>query len=542
MGSLKYWHILVSIPQNNHHAGFSLAKPVKITDTTFRDAHQSLMATRMRTESMLQIAEKIDQVGFWSLEVWGGATFDVCIRFLGEDPWERLRKLRKTIKNTQLQMLLRGQNIVGYRNYADDVVEKFVEKAAENGIDVFRVFDAVNDVRNLETAIKAVKRAGAHAQGTICYTISPVHTIEHYLKFANQLAQLAQLECDSICIKDMAGMLAPQAAHELVSALKKEIGLPVHLHCHSTSGMALMTYQKACEADVDILDTSFSPFAWGTSQPPVETLVAALKNTPWDPHFDMELLIEITEYFRSLREKYYDPLRLIDPMSERVDTSILVHQIPGGMFSNLISQLKEQNALDRLKEVLEEVPKVRKDLGYPPLVTPTSQIVGTQAVLNVISGKRYKTVPKEVKDYVKGFYGKPPAPITENIKRKIIGGEETITQRPADRLKPELNNIPEEAKKFIKTEEDQLTYVLFPQAALEFFKKREAKREDKLSQLQPEEREELKRIAAISAAITAFTESTGEVKAVIPTRKKETITLWTLTARQALLKQGGYID
>ena len=519
--------------------GFSLAKPVKITDTTFRDAHQSLMATRMRTETMLNIAEKIDHVGFWSLEMWGGATFDVCIRFLGEDPWERLRALRKIIKKTRLQMLLRGQNIVGYRNYADDVVVRFVEKAAENGIDIFRVFDAVNDVRNLETAIKAVKKVGAHAQGTICYTISPVHTVEHYLKVATQLAQL---DCDSICIKDMAGMLAPQAAYELISALKEKIGLPVHLHCHSTSGMALMTYQKACEADVNILDTSFSPFAWGTSQPPVETLVAALQNTPWNPGFDLELLVEITEYFRNLREKYYDPMHLIDPMAERVDTSILVHQIPGGMFSNLISQLKEQNALDRLREVLEEVPKVRKDLGYPPLVTPTSQIVGTQAVLNVISGQRYKIVPKEVKDYVKGFYGKPPAPIAEKTKKKIIGDEEVITRRPADLLKPELGNIPEEAKPFIKSEEDLLTYILFPKTALEFFKKREVKQEDKLSQFSPEEREELKEVAAISAAIATYISSTHEVKAVIPARKAEKVSLWTLTARQALLKQGGYID
>jgi len=488
---------------------------------------------------MLKIAEKIDQVGFWSLEAWGGATFDVCIRFLGEDPWERLRTLRKAVKHTQLQMLLRGQNIVGYRNYADDVVEKFVEKTAENGIDVFRVFDAVNDVRNLETAIKAVKKTGKHAQGTICYTISPVHTVEHYLKVATQLAQL---KCDSICIKDMAGMLAPQPAYELISALKKKIGLPVHLHCHSTSGMALMTYQKACEADVDILDTSFSPFAWGTSQPPVETLVAALHNTPYNPDFDMALLVEITDYFRTLREKYYDPLHLIDPMAERVDTSILVHQIPGGMFSNLIAQLKEQKALDKLKEVLEEVPRVRKDLGYPPLVTPTSQIVGTQAVFNVISGKRYKNVPKEVKDYVKGLYGKPPAPISDTIKKKIIGDEPVITQRPADLLEPELNTIPEEAKQYIKSEEDQLTYVLFPQIALEFFKKRMAKQEDKLSQLSPEEREELKQVAAVSAALATFISSTGEAIAVIPARKKEAVSLWTLTSRQALLKQGGYID
>lgn len=516
-----------------------MAKPVKITDTTFRDAHQSLMATRMRTETMLGIAEKMDQAGFWSLETWGGATFDVCIRFLNEDPWERLKALKKVVKKTRLQMLLRGQNIVGYRNYADDVVNKFVEKAAHNGIDVFRVFDAVNDIRNVKTAIKAVKKTGAHAQGTICYTISPVHTTEHYLKVANQLAEL---ECDSICIKDMAGMLTPQAAQELITALKKKIGLPIDLHCHSTSGMALMTYQKACESGVDILDTAFSPLASGTSQPPIETLAAALQNTPWDPHFDMELLVEIAEYFRNLREKYYDPTRLIDPMAERIDTSILVHQIPGGMFSNLISQLKEQNAMNRLKEVLEEVPKVRKDLGYPPLVTPTSQIVGTQAVLNVISGERYKIVPKEVKDYVKGLYGKSPSPISEKIRKKIIGNEEVITQRPADLLKPELNNIPKEAKPYLKNEEDKLTYILFPKAAIEFFKKRETQQEDKLSQLTAEEKEQLKKVAAVSAAIAVFISSTKEAKAVIPQRKTETVSLWTLTSRQALLKQGGYID
>ncbi|HVP40604.1 MAG TPA: oxaloacetate decarboxylase subunit alpha [Candidatus Krumholzibacteriaceae bacterium] len=516
-----------------------MTNPVKITDTTLRDAHQSLMATRMRTETMLNIAEKMDNIGFWSLEMWGGATFDVCIRFLNEDPWQRLKTLKKTIKKTRLQMLLRGQNIVGYRNYADDVVTKFIEKAAQNGIDVFRVFDAVNDVRNVETAIKAVKKIGAHAQGTICYTVSPVHTTEHYLKVANQLAEL---ECDSICIKDMAGLLAPQTAYELVSTLKKKTSLPIHLHCHSTSGMALMTYQKACEANVDILDTSFSPFAWGTSQPPVETLVAALQNTPRDPHFDMALLVEIAEYFRNLREKYYDPMHLIDPMAERIDTSILMHQIPGGMFSNLISQLKEQNAVERLKEVLAEVPKVRKDLGYPPLVTPTSQIVGTQAVLNVISGERYKIVPKEVKDYVKGLYGKPPAPISEKIKKKVIGDEEIITQRPANLLKPELGNIPEEAKPYLKSEEDQLTYILFPKAAIEFFKKRETKQEDKLTQLSTEEREELERVAAVSAAIAVFASSTKGVKAVIPVRKTENVSFWTLTSRQGLLKQGGYID
>lgn len=523
---------------------FYLAKPVKIADTTFRDAHQSLMATRMRTESMLPIAEKMDHVGFFSFEVWGGATFDVSIRFLGEDPWERLRSLKRCIRKTPLQMLLRGQNIVGYGNYSDDVVIKFVEKAAENGIDIFRVFDAVNDVRNLEAAIKTVKKVGAHAQGTVCYTISPVHTVEHYLEIARRLAGL---DCDSICIKDMAGILAPQEAYNLVKAFKTEVGLPVHLHCHSTSGMALMTYQRACEADVDIIDTAFSPLAWGTSQPPVETVVAALKNTPWDPGLDMELLVEIAEYFRELRKKYYDPARLIDPIAERVDTSILIHQIPGGMFSNLISQLKGQNAMDKLKEVLEEVPKVRKDLGYPPLVTPTSQLVGIQAVSNVLSGKRYSMVSKEVKEYVKGLYGKPPAPIDEEIKRKIIGDEEVITCRPADLLKPELEAIPEEAKQFIESEEDALTYVLFPKTALEFFKKREFKREEGVKGLATAERQELEDVAALSTAVAAYLTSVSEVVAVIPVRKAGKISAWSMAGRQDLtraggLRRGGYVE
>ncbi|MEM4704422.1 MAG: pyruvate carboxylase subunit B, partial [Candidatus Bathyarchaeia archaeon] len=376
-------------------------KPVRITDTTFRDAHQSLMATRMSTETMLKIAEKMDKVGFFSLEAWGGATFDVALRFLNEDPWERVRQLKKVVRRTPLQMLLRGQNVVGYRNYPDDVLVRFIEKAAENGIDVFRVFDALNDIRNMEVAIKTVKKTGKHAQGAISYTVSPVHTVKHYVQFAQELSAL---DCDSICIKDMAGILAPKPAYELVTALKEEVGLPVHLHSHCTSGMVMMTYYSACEAGVDILDTAFSPLAWGTSQPPVESVVAALKDTPFDTGLDSELLNEIAEYFRELREKYYDPIRLIDPKAERVDASIIVHQIPGGMFSNLLSQLREQKAEHRLKEVLEEVPKVRRELGYPPLVTPTSQLVGIQAVMNVLSGKRYERVPKEVKEYVKGLY------------------------------------------------------------------------------------------------------------------------------------------
>ncbi|MEM3579153.1 MAG: oxaloacetate decarboxylase subunit alpha [Candidatus Bathyarchaeia archaeon] len=509
---------------------------VKITDTTFRDAHQSLMATRMRTESMLPIAEKMDIVGFFSMEVWGGATFDVCIRYLTEDPWERIRQLKRRVRRTPLQMLLRGQNVVGYRNYPDDVVVKFVEKAAENGIDIFRIFDALNDVRNMEVAIKTVKKVSKHAQGTICYTISPVHTIDYYLDVAKKLAELG---CDSICIKDMAGMLAPPPAYELITALKKEVGLPVHLHCHCTSGMAMMTYLKACEAGVDILDTAFSPFAWGTSQPPVESIVAALKGTPYDPGLDMNLLQEIAQYFWELREKYYDPFGLIDPKAEKVDPSIMVHQIPGGMFSNLLEQLREQNAVHKLKEVLEEVPRVRKELGYPPLVTPTSQIVGTQAVLNVLSGKRYSIVPKEVKDYVKGFYGQPPAPIDEEVKRLIIGDEKYITCRPADLLEPALDKVPLEVKPYIESEEDMLTYVLFPATAVEFFKKRKAKREEAKAEVAPEKLAELERVATISAAVAIHMASQSEVKALTLQRAKREMAPWVLAWRQSLAEQGG---
>lgn len=514
-----------------------MTKSVKITDTTFRDAHQSLMATRMRTESMIPIAEKIDQVGFFSLEVWGGATFDVSIRYLNEDPWERLQMLKKHIQKTPLQMLLRGQNIVGYRNYPDDVLVKFVEKAAEKGIDIFRIFDALNDTRNLELSIKTAKKVGAHAQGSLCYTISPVHTIEYYLKVARRLAEL---ECDSICIKDMAGMLMPKEAFELVSALKKEVGLPVHMHSHSTSGAVMMTYLRACQAGADILDAAFSPFAWGTSQPPVESIVAGLRGTEYDTALNMELLVEIAEYFRMLREKFYDPLRLISPLAERVDTSILKHQIPGGMFSNLISQLKEQNALDKLDAVLKEVPRVRKELGYPPLVTPTSQIVGTQAVFNVLSGERYKIVPKEVRDYVRGFYGRPPAPLKQKIKKKIIGDDEPIERRPADYLKSELGKIPKDVRPYVKVEEDELTYALFPKVAAEFFKKREIRRKEQAEALTIEQ-QELEEVAAVSVAIAAFLESTRKIKAVIPTRKAGTgrLSPWILAARQELVRQGG---
>jgi oxaloacetate decarboxylase alpha subunit len=484
---------------------------------------------------MIPIAERMDQVGFFSLEAWGGATFDVAIRFLNEDPWERIRQLKRYVKKTPLQMLLRGQNVVGYRNYPDDVVIRFVEKASENGIDIFRIFDALNDIRNMEIAIRAVKKSGKHAQGTISYTISPVHTVEHYVELAKKLAEL---DCDSICIKDMAGMLAPQPAYELITALKEKVGLPVHLHSHSTSGMVMMTYLRSCEAGVDILDTAFSPLAGGTSQPPVESVVAALKGTPFDTGLDSELLNEIAQYFRELREKYYDPMKLVDPKAERVDASIIVHQIPGGMFSNLLEQLREQKALDRLNEVLEEVPKVRKELGYPPLVTPTSQLVGIQAVFNVISGKRYSMVPKEIKDYVKGLYGRPPGPIDPKVKKKIIGDEQPITGRPADLLEPALDKIPDDVKPYIETEEDKITYALFPKTAIDFFVKRRVKREETKTGIPPERLAELEDVAVVSVAVTAYMNSSSNVKALTLNRMKAAASNWVLAGRQNLAEHG----
>jgi len=441
-------------------------KRIKITDTTFRDAHQSLAATRMRTRHMIPIIEKMDEVGFFSLEVWGGATFDACIRYLNEDPWERIRIFKKYLKNTPTQMLLRGQNLVGYKHYSDDIVEKFIEKSFENGVDIFRIFDALNDIRNMEFSIKVAKRIGAHVQGTICYTISPVHTID---KFVEMAKQLEQLECDSLCIKDMAGLITPNAAYELVKALKKEISIPIDLHSHCTSGMAPISYYAAVEAGVDILDTAMSPFSWGTSQPPTESIVAALEGTPYDTGIKQESFKGITEFFRDVRKKYS---AIIDEISQMIDTNVLLYQIPGGMLSNLISQLKEQNALDTFEEVLNEVPRVREELGYPPLVTPTSQIVGTQAVMNVLIEERYKVVSQEVKDYVKGLYGRPPAPIKDDIKAKIIGDEEPITTRPADLLQPTLHLMEEEARKLgiVKKEEDILTYALYPSIAPRFLK------------------------------------------------------------------------
>ena len=437
---------------------------VKLTDTVFRDAHQSLLATRMRTRDMLPIAEKMDQVGFFSLETWGGATFDTCIRYLNEDPWERLRALKKAMPNTPMQMLLRGQNLVGYRHYADDLVDKFVEKAAINGVDIFRVFDAVNDIRNMERSIRVAKKMEKHVQGGISYTISPVHSNELFAQFA---VLLAQLGCDSICIKDMAGLITPKNAYDLIKAIKKEVSLPVNLHTHCTSGMAQMSYFHACQAGVDILDTAMSPLSGGSSQPSTESLVASLQGTDYDTGLDLELLTEIKRYFEKIMEIYAP---VFNPISARVDTNVLVYQVPGGMLSNLVSQLIEQKALDKYDEVLAEIPKVRKDLGYPPLVTPTSQIVGTQAVLNVMTGDRYKMVPKEVKDYVKGLYGKSPAMIDPKVRLKVLCDEEPITVRPADLLPPEYDKAKKEvdALGLAKKEEDYLTYALYPQVAVKF--------------------------------------------------------------------------
>ena len=447
-------------------------RPVKITDTTFRDAHQSLIATRMKTEEMLPIAEKMDQVGFYSMEVWGGATFDACLRFLKEDPWERLRKLRAAIKNTKLQMLLRGQNILGYRHYADDVVEYFVQKSIANGIDIIRIFDALNDPRNLETAINATKKEKGHAQVAISYTLSEVHTLEYYVKLAKQFENMG---ADSICIKDMAGLLLPYDSYELVSALKKAINIPIELHGHYTSGVVAMTYMKGVEAGADIIDTAMSPFSMGTSQPATEVMAETFRGTPYDSGLNQEVMSEIADYLRPLREKAMEE-GLLNPKVLGVDIKTLMYQVPGGMLSNLVSQLKNQNAEDRFYEVLKEIPRVREDFGYPPLVTPTSQIVGTQAVLNVLMNQRYKMVTKESKALVRGEYGRTPVPISEEVRKMVIGDEKPITCRPADLLEPELDKIEAEMKQYKEQDEDVLSYALFPQVAEEFFKYRQAQK------------------------------------------------------------------
>jgi pyruvate carboxylase subunit B len=441
------------------------SKPIRITDTTLRDGHQSLIATRLRVEDMLPIAPKIDEVGYWSVEMWGGATFDTALRYLREDPWERIRLLKTAMPKTPFQMLLRGQNLVGYRHYADDVVERFVDRAIANGIDILRVFDALNDLRNLKTAFKAILKYGGKAEGAICYTISPVHNNAGFVEMA---ARLEDMGSETICIKDMAGLLTPYSASDLISKMKKAVSVPIHLHSHDTSAMALSTYIKAIEAGIDIVDCAISSMASGTSQPPVETIYNILKDGPYDPGFDMSLLAEIADYFREVRKKY----REFESDYTGVDPHVMIYQIPGGMTSNLASQLNEQKALHRFKEVLNEVPKVRADFGYPPLVTPTSQIVGTQATLNILTGERYKVITTETKNYLKGLYGRPSAPIDEAVRQRAIGEEEPLSERPADLLEPELEKASEELEGKSQNIEDIISYALFPKVYLEFFEAR----------------------------------------------------------------------
>ena len=443
---------------------------VKITETVLRDSHQSLAATRMTTEEMIPALELLDQVGYHSLEAWGGATFDSCLRFLNEDPWQRLRTIREHVKNTKLQMLFRGQNILGYRHYADDVVEYFVKKSVANGIDIIRIFDALNDARNLETAIRATKSEGGHVQAAFSYTTSPFHTNEAFATYAKQLEEMG---ADSICIKDMSGLLKPYDAYQLVKAIKGSVSVPVQLHTHYTAGLASMTILKAVEAGVDVVDTAISPFAMGTSQAPTEPLVATLQGTPYDTGLDLGKLDAVAKYFTPIREKYLTS-GLIDPKVLKVDVNALRYQVPGGMLSNLVSQLKQAGKSDLLPEVLAEVPRVRADAGYASLVTPTSQIVGTQAVYNVLLGERYKMVTKEFKGLIRGEYGRTPAPIDEEFRRKIIGDDAPIDYRPADDLKPEIANLRERVAPYAEQEEDLLSLALFEQVAVKFFEKRKA--------------------------------------------------------------------
>jgi pyruvate carboxylase subunit B len=440
---------------------------VHITDTVLRDAHQSLLATRMRTEDMLPICSKLDAIGYWSLEMWGGATFDACIRFLKEDPWERLRQLRKALPNTRLQMLLRGQNLLGYRHYSDDVARAFVKSAADNGIDVFRIFDALNDVRNLRVSIEAVKAAGKHAQGAISYTISPVHSIEQNVAMA---VTMQNMGCDSIAIKDMAGLLTPMTTAELVKALVSAVDIPIHLHSHATAGLASMCQLKAIENGCRHIDTAISSLSGGTSHPPTESMVAALRNTEYDTGIDLPALQEIGFYFYEIRKKYHQ----FESEFTGIDTRVQNNQVPGGMISNLSNQLKEQGALDHMNAVLEEIPRVRADLGYPPLVTPTSQIVGTQALLNVLSESRYKNITNEVKLYLQGKYGKPPAEVNTEVRQMAIGNEDVITCRPADLLNPEMDRLRNEIGSLAESEEDVLTYAMFPDIGREFLEQRQA--------------------------------------------------------------------
>ncbi len=443
-------------------------RPIKITETVLRDAHQSLLATRMSTADMLPILSTMDKVGFFSAEVWGGATFDTCLRFLNEDPWERLRTIRREMPNTKLQMLFRGQNMLGYRHYADDVLEYFVQKSVANGIDIIRIFDALNDIRNLDSAVKAAKKEGAHAQIAISYTLGDVFTDEYYVDYAKQIESIG---ADSICIKDMAALLTPYRTETLVKAIKKAVKIPVDIHTHYTSGLASMCLLKGIEAGADIVDTAMSPLALGTSHAPTESIVAALQGTPYDTGLDLKLLTEIRDYFMTLRKKYIDS-GLLDPKMLATDANALIYQVPGGMLSNLLSQLKQAGKEDQLEDVLKEVPKVRADSGMPPLVTPTSQIVGTQAVFNIITGERYKMVTKEFKGLVRGEYGKTPVPIDPEFQKKICKDEPIITCRPADNIEPELEKLRKECAEWMEQEEDVLSYAMFDKVATKFFENR----------------------------------------------------------------------
>ena len=508
-------------------------KPVRICDTILRDAHQSLLATRMRTDDMIgtpamPIAEKLDQVGYWSVEMWGGATFDSAMRFLNEDPWERIRRLKAKMPRTPFQMLLRGQNIVGYKHYPDDVLERFVVKAHENGIDVFRIFDALNDVRNMRRAMEVVRREGAHVQAAISYTISPVHSVDAFVQMARILEEIGT---DTICIKDMAGLLSPYVAYELVSRLKAECRAPIQLHTHYTSGMAMATVLKAIEAGVDIVDTAISSLAMVTSQPPTETLVRILQESPRDTGLDLNLLAEISSYFAEVRKKY----AAFESGIVGVDVNVLQFQIPGGMLSNLVSQLREQGAEDRYAEVLAEVPRVRQELGYPPLVTPSSQIVGTQATLNVVLGERYKAIPAEVKNYVRGYYGRPPASIDPQVQKKVIGDEQPIDCRPADLLPPGMEQARQEIGELAQSEEDVLSYALFPQVARPFLERR-AKGSAAKEAL----------VAAIAAQLVAQATQSAEAarheRAAAPEKPGTAPSPWKTAWRPQAGHWGGLID
>ncbi len=440
---------------------------VHVSELVLRDGHQSMIATRLRTEDMLPICKQLDAIGFWSLEAWGGATFDACVRYLKEDPWERLTKLRKALPNSRIQMLLRGQNLLGYRHYSDDVVRAFVQKSADNGVDVFRIFDAMNDLRNIKTSVEAVKQVGKHAEGAISYTTSPVHDIAYFVGLAKEMEAMG---CDTIAIKDMAGLLTPQSTHDLVTALKQAIKLPIHLHSHATSGLSAMCFIKGIEAGATMIDTCNSSFGEGASHSSTESMIAALKGTPYDTGLDLRKVQEITAYFREVRKKYWQ----FESEFTGVDTRVLVNQVPGGMISNLSNQLKDQGALNRMDEVLAEIPRVREDLGYPPLVTPTSQIVGTQAVLNVMTGSRYKSITNEVKNYLMGQYGTAPGKVNEEIRKLAVGDAKVITCRPADLLEPEMVKLQTEADRIAHSDEDVLTYAMFPDIGKTFLQERNA--------------------------------------------------------------------